>query len=58
MKSNYSFEIEKKKKLKIAIELEKINDVNSKFQPADMDDMIFEEAFNQIFKRNNNNYTI
>ena len=54
MKNNYSFEIEEKKEIKIAIEGKEMNDVNLNFQPANINDIIFEEAFNQIFKRNNN----
>ena len=54
MKNNYSFEIEEKKEIKIAIEGKEMNDVNLKFQPTNINDTIFEEAFNQIFKRNNN----
>ena len=53
-KSDYNFEIKEKKEIKIAIEGKEMNDVNLKFQPANINDIIFEEAFNQIFKRSNN----
>ena len=48
MKNNYSFEIEEKKEIKIAIEGKEMNDANLKFQPANINDIIFEKAFNQI----------
>ena len=56
MKSDYNFEIKEKKEIKIAIG-EEMNDINlsfQKFQPVNINDKIFEEAFNQIFKRNYN----
>ena len=56
MKSDYNFEIKEKKEIKIAIG-EEMNDINlsfQKFQPVNINDKIFEEAFNQIFKIKNN----